>query len=352
MEKTEILPGSALEAANAPGLQVQTLKGIEPLDAQLGADPVLTFPEAMREPLEIGKAESRLSAVLDGTKIPQLPEILATSGLPHTALLSGMQDDELAEIGPWLVELTEDAALLRAFFTKIGDEPTPWALWDADAGILLRSSADHPTLAGHLASLVMQKDRTGKTWFLRYWESGIAADYFTALSNASDRCRLFFSVTDTDWIEAILARDSVGDLWTRVVPDKALLADVLADPATSHLSQAEYQALRRAVLRPFARQLREEIAETHPDLIDDSAEEQSLTAILDSLLRLQGYGLLALPILRELTIQDLFLGFPFEDEDETGRLRDICHAKVDEDQKYDLICARIAELDVVEAERV
>ena len=68
----------AVEAPAEPALQIDTIEGVEPLDAQLGVAELKTVPDALYEPLfgQPSDARSHTYAILDAAKVPNLPELL------------------------------------------------------------------------------------------------------------------------------------------------------------------------------------------------------------------------------------------------------------------------------------
>lgn len=76
-------------------------------------------------------------ALLDAAMVPNLPELLETSGLEHQCLFVGDLKDELGAVAPWVVRLDPEAALTRHLFTR-GE--AGWYMWDRWPGLLVRST--------------------------------------------------------------------------------------------------------------------------------------------------------------------------------------------------------------------
>ena len=94
------------DTQSEPALQIETIEGIEPLDAQFGVLDAKTVPDALYEPL-FGQPEPteddleragddpakvpplHTYAILDAAKVAGLPELLAASGLEHRCLFKG-----------------------------------------------------------------------------------------------------------------------------------------------------------------------------------------------------------------------------------------------------------------------
>ncbi len=161
-------PGAADLAPAEPeksSLQIETIEGVEPLDAQIGVFPKKTVPDALHDALfgqpapldtEIAAAGGDASAVpplqtyaiLDAAKLTNLPELLERSGLEHRCLFKGNAYDELKNVAPWIVRLEEGEAFTRNLFTR-GD--AHWHLWDREPGIYVRSRGSLDDMYRHFS---------------------------------------------------------------------------------------------------------------------------------------------------------------------------------------------------------
>lgn len=106
-------------------------------------------------------------ALLDAAKVPNLREMIESSGLENRCIFSGHTFDELADVAPWLVRLEPGHLFVRRLFEK-GD--APWELWNRDAGIFLRSSLSIDDLRRHLKKFTKASDGSGQNYFVRFWE--------------------------------------------------------------------------------------------------------------------------------------------------------------------------------------
>ncbi|WP_179381795.1 DUF4123 domain-containing protein [Jannaschia marina] len=172
------LPGPSVEGgdgASTPALNVETIEGVEPLDAQLGVAEPLTVPPALYEALfgqpEVIEGRAILPlhtyAVLDAAKLPGLPEMLETSGLDHACLFQGAAAEELRDVAPYLVRLEEGHRFTRGLFTQ-GEGPGD--MWDRESGIFLRSQGSLNDLRKHLRKFTKLQDGEGKWFYFRFWE--------------------------------------------------------------------------------------------------------------------------------------------------------------------------------------
>ena len=160
----------AVEASTEPALQIDTIDGVEPLDAQLGVADLKTVPDALYEPLFGQPSDALLHtyAILDAAKVPNLPELLETSGLKHRCLFKGDAYDELKDVAPWVVRLEDGNAFTRNLFTR---SDAPWHLWDAEPGIYLRSSGTLDDMWKHFRKFTKVQDEQGKWFYFRFWEA-------------------------------------------------------------------------------------------------------------------------------------------------------------------------------------
>ena len=144
--------------------QKTTLEGVQPLVRQIGAWPRPTVPDALH-PWLFGDPAQRSFALLDAARIRFLPERLRQSGLPHACLFDGTTAEDLADTAPWLVELAEGNDFTRSLFTR-GDAHRD--LWDAEAGVFLRSPLPLHEVRAHLRKLTRLCDEQGEWFYLRF----------------------------------------------------------------------------------------------------------------------------------------------------------------------------------------
>lgn len=180
-----------VQAPAKPALQIDTIDGVAPLDAQLGVAELKTVPDALYEPLFGQPTDVALHtyAILDAAKVPNLPELLEVSGLAHRCLFKGDAYDELKDVAPWIVQLEDENAFSRNLFTR---SDAPWHLWDNEPGIYLRSSASLADLCAHFRRFTKVQQADGRWRYFRFWEPLVLQAYITAKSNRSEqRCPLF-----------------------------------------------------------------------------------------------------------------------------------------------------------------
>ncbi|QUJ75371.1 DUF4123 domain-containing protein [Sulfitobacter albidus] len=160
--------------------ELTELEGIRPLDGDALHGPI---PEELKNALfgqltQNQGPKLRTYAVLDATVIFGLAEILHSSGLSHQFLYSGAAGEELSDVGPWLVELSEDNSFARNLLT-VGDGPSHY--WNKRPGIFFRSYLPIEPIAKHLRHFTRVRIDEERWALFRFWEPKIAAVYFGSL---------------------------------------------------------------------------------------------------------------------------------------------------------------------------
>lgn len=164
--------------------RIEFIEGVMPLDSQFGQTDRKAVPNLLRDPLfgqpaplpsEIEAADGdpakvpimQTYAILDAAKVANLTTLLETSGLEHRCLFKGDTAQELADVAPWLVRLTEGSRLTRLLFTgtdAIG------GLWQREPGIYIRSRASFEDIWRHFRRFTRVQDECGNWFLFRFWE--------------------------------------------------------------------------------------------------------------------------------------------------------------------------------------
>lgn len=190
-------------------LQVETIEGVEPLDAQIGGFPKKTVPDALYDVLfgqpdptaaEIKEAGSdpaavppmQTYAILDAAKVTNLPELLERSGLEHRCLFKGAAYDELKNVAPWIVRLEEDNAFTRNLFTR---SDAHWHLWDKEPGIYVRSRGTLDDMWRHFRRFTRVQDEKGNWAYFNFWHGYVPHALATDAALAAIRDRFFVPLT-------------------------------------------------------------------------------------------------------------------------------------------------------------
>lgn len=342
-----------------PTLKVEQIYGVEPLGIQLGVDVPKTVPDLLyfslfgqSEPSEAELAvEDDFSAkapplqtyaILDGAKIANLAEMLASSGLKHRCLFKGAAYDEMKDVAPWIVQIEEGNTFTRNLFTR---SDAPFHMWDSEPGILIRSRGTLDDMWKHFCKFTRLPDTHGKWYFLRFWDPKIWIDALTL--NGCDLARHLLSPSEGAHVDRLLACDTNnGSCLVIRLPNQ--IDHTNMHPVTKRLlTEEDVEILRIGMLRPFAREILTQILREDAAALDGLTQSEAEARILAIVMRLHAYGFLTVEILRELCLQDLFLGYEFELEDETGQLMQICRSDISETEKYGRIAQRISALELV-----
>ena len=189
------LPSHSGSAAK-PSQIFATIENVSPLDGQIGIAEPLNVPDALREVLfgqpepaqagtghykneQDGQPLLHTYAILDAAKVPNLPELLDTAGLPHRCLFQGDAFDQLKDVAPWVVALTKNATFTRHLFTK-GD--AAWHLWDKEPGIYVRTDARLEDVCAHFRKFTRVITEDGNWIYLRFWEPVVLRDFTYCLA--------------------------------------------------------------------------------------------------------------------------------------------------------------------------
>lgn len=250
--------------------------------------------------------EARTYLVIDATVRRQVMGLfdLDAFDLPIECLFSGAAAEDLAEVAPYLVDLTlprdGPTRFHRTFFSK---------QWQDGMGVLLRTEADFPQLRKHLRRFTRTANEDGRSMYFRFWEPGVMGDYFRHLAeHRPDRSMQLFCLRDGIWINAILGHAPALNRTVAVTP----ILDSLTKTAPGHgpfvLSPGEEDALYRGVLRGYAHRIVEELAEGS-DLDAVAATEEE---VLECVLRMRRFGIARLDYLTTLARWDLAHESPIE----------------------------------------
>ncbi len=109
-------------------------------------------------------------AVLDAAIVPNLPELLETSGLKFRCLFSGEAEAELGSVAPWLIALERESAFVRNLLMD-SDTPAPWHLWGYEPGIFIQSAENFELVWRHLRKFIRVQDEMGKWFLMRFWST-------------------------------------------------------------------------------------------------------------------------------------------------------------------------------------
>lgn len=237
------LTGTAGGAADQPpALTVQTIEGVEPLDAQFGVAEPLTVPAALRDAI-FGQPEKiggpavlplHTYAILDASKVMGLVEMLEASGLAHACLFKGVAAEDLRDVAPYLVRLEDATPFTRNLFTRSN---APWHLWDREPGVYLRSRGSLNELWAHFRKFVRVQTKSGAWIFQRFWEPCVFGEYFTRVEHSESVSKLFAPKSHDItliYIQATGRADIISAMPSKRESPDFLLDTVLLSNITAH----------------------------------------------------------------------------------------------------------------------
>lgn len=148
------------------------------------------LPDDLRPILldDVGEISMPLWAVLDAAQVTFLADRLEMAGLEYSCLFSGQTAEEAGDVAPWLVRLEADSALLHEAFTT--DSPDARTFGARPAGIFLRSPAPLDGLRRHFRRFTRQRDRSGKWFYVRFYDPGVLPAYLASMS--AEKQGIFF----------------------------------------------------------------------------------------------------------------------------------------------------------------
>ena len=252
-------------------------------------------------------------------------------------MFKGTTYDEMKNVAPWIVRLTENNDFCRRLFT--GAEGIN-GLWKAEPGIYVRSRGTFDELWRHFRKFTRVQGTDGKFYFFRYWSHHVFLAWMMESRKTMTIARSFLEDGSKLSLRTMLAYDALGGAAWQITPDYSLLPP---GPRTAiKLTGEEESIFRRSIVRPLAVEIVLYLRKEHADLCSDYSLVDLHSAVEISLMRLHDYGFLRSDILTELVIQDLYLGYPFEDDDKTGEMRQICRSESPQEIRYQQLCEMIA----------
>ncbi len=285
-------------------------------------------------------------ACLDANRIPSLPLLLETSGLPHLCLFQGQLAENAGEVAPWLVRLKRDDKLLRQLVTSAGPSgKNRFGFREAEAGIFLHGDMTLPVLRQHFRRLLRVATSDGRTFLFRFWEPGIAAVYFHGLNDRPEMIHRWFKSREGGIITDIvvpLARAEPPELL--VVSPQDLPAEPPVPVGQFKLTQgdvARFQHVRMA--RDFDR-LAARLSETFPAAVEGLQGSTIGDFTRAGATRLMAFGFVKQSFLFTLLAWDLHYGPRFEARDPTGVLAQILQGDASEAERFAQLKARMTEL--------
>ena len=181
---TSITHQSAMRSEVSPIFR-KVFEDISPLADEFAETTPRNAPNGLQDTLfeQTDQAVRDLNtyAVVDGAKIVGLQEMLETSGLEHACLFQGKAAQEMRDVGPWLVQLSDENSFTRLLFTE-GD--ATWQMWGTSAYVLLRSNAKLWEMRSHLRRFTKFEDAKGKWLYFRFYDPNVLHSYLAEASHS------------------------------------------------------------------------------------------------------------------------------------------------------------------------
>lgn len=151
-----------------------------------------------------------LFALLDAARDPAILATIQSSDQPYQSLYEGVEADDLAAYGPYLVSLDGD----EAFLSRLVEHG-----WGRSWGVYLASPADLATIRHHLRRYLKVEIPGGQTALFRFYDPRVLREFLPAWTPA-EQASFFGPVT------AYAIEDADGGAHPRLYPCSAVTADV------------------------------------------------------------------------------------------------------------------------------
>jgi Domain of unknown function (DUF4123) len=295
--------GAAGKDQAVAALLVETIPDVQPLIDQRGIHDKVNVPEALMQVLfgqpeptraevvaaggdALAVATMGTYAILDAAKVRGLGDIVAGYGLEHRCLYQGEAYDNLRDAAPWIVRLTPDSTFTRNLFTQ-GE--ARWHLWDAGAGIFVRSRGSLDALAKHFRKFTLPRTESGGSLFFRFYDPAAAQVYFEGIATWPERVAQFFQPRAGHAVQAIVvAQPGTASATVFRPKDAAALGSA---PAFKSLTARDTQIIADATVRKFRAELKAWLLRYDKARFGAFAQPQ-LDAIVDHAIREgDGFGL-------------------------------------------------------------
>ncbi len=149
-------------------------------------------PEALRAWFAREKNGAQWYAVLDAARSPRVLPLLRASPDRSRSLYDGAKGDELSEVAPYLVALSDDATLWEPYLTEG---------WGDAWGVAIASEQGFDDLRRHLRRFLRVQSDDGKRMLFRWYDPRVLRAYLPTCTD--DERRVFHGpardfVTDGD----------------------------------------------------------------------------------------------------------------------------------------------------------
>lgn len=296
---------------------------------------------------------NQIFALLDGNRIPNLPELLDGSTLDHACLFQGLLAENAGDAAPWIVQLDPTAKLARQLLTERGGNSNPIAFWAAHPGIYLRGQMTLDHLRRHLRRFLRVEDLAGKAYFFRFWEPDMAATYFAALNDRPELVERWFHTREGVRIDALVI-PGVKPVTDERPPELIVfepldLPDEPEPPTGAFTLNAEdVERFRQVILHRDIDAIIQRVETHFPEITEKVTGERFYRTARQTLSRMMEHGFSQKSNLLTLLVWEFYFGPQFESRDPEGKLDTILLSDADEAERFESIRARLEELNLPE----
>lgn len=197
---TDILTDSSLEHdAHRSRLVFEQIPSVVPINRKRPLLEQGNVPEALIQPIfsphvvdensqdaeETPDNQISAFAVVDGTRVPNLPELIDAHGIDAISLFGEDADERMIVGGPWLIRLDLNTRFVRNLFFEDPEQQNSNALWMSNWGVIIRSHEDIDGLARHLRRFTKVRDEHDQWFYFRFWDGDFMGLYLRQV-NASE----------------------------------------------------------------------------------------------------------------------------------------------------------------------
>ena len=170
-------------------------------------------PEVVRSKLWREAADRHLYVILDGAQNENLLDVIdATEGLRYECLFTGKLEPDMAEVAPYLIELTEDGAFTKWLFEQG---------WAQNWGIFVTSPDELGDVWRHLRQHTRVFDAKRQRLYFRFYDPRVLTAFLPTCDER--QLREFFGLVDMFFAEV----EGGGGLQAYSIADGKLVTEVV-----------------------------------------------------------------------------------------------------------------------------
>lgn len=136
------------------------------------------------------ESESQLYAILDGARDERIHAAIQESESEYYCLLRGQRGDELADVAPYVVQMTPESPFSQWLLANA---------WNQSWGVFAQSSAPPGEVNGHFRSILAVYDERGKPLHFRYYDPRVFRVYLPTCTR--EELKLFFGPVSRYFVE-------------------------------------------------------------------------------------------------------------------------------------------------------